>query len=316
MPDAIQPPTETTAPRAHTPEVAAAASDGRLIQGVRRNLVLWSGGTTLVILLALAVALYAAVAGSLANAGIAQLDARMDQIRGERPDPQDVTRYGYIFGGGGSGTYALIVGPDGGLVTGPRGPRPPPGLPFDAGVASAASTGRDIQTTSLAGTPVRILTETVDVDQRTYSIQVVQDRTTERRTLETMLAVLIVGGAVVVLVAFGFGTIYLTVFTAWWGGQTPGKKLLGVRVLRLDGKPIGWWDAFERAGGYAAGFATGLLGFAQVFWDPNRQAIPDRVSSTVVVREGAPRAPGKWARAVDADPGRGVRYEFERREES
>lgn len=116
--------------------------------------------------------------------------------------------------------------------------------------------------------------------------------------------------------AFGFGTIYLTVFTAWWGGQTPGKKLLGVRVLRLDGKPIGWWDAFERAGGYAAGFATGLLGFAQVFWDPNRQAIHDRVSSTVVVREGAPRAPGKWAGAVDADPGRGVRYEFERREES
>ncbi len=116
--------------------------------------------------------------------------------------------------------------------------------------------------------------------------------------------------------AFGFGTIYLTVFTAWWGGQTPGKKLLGVRVLRLDGKPLGWWDAFERAGGYAAGFATGLLGFAQIFWDPNRQAIHDRVSSTVVVREGAPRAPGKWAGAVDADPGRGVRYEFERKEES
>ena len=116
--------------------------------------------------------------------------------------------------------------------------------------------------------------------------------------------------------AFGFGTIYLTIFTAWWGGQTPGKKLLGVRVLRLDGKPLGWWDAFERAGGYAAGFATGLLGFAQIFWDPNRQAIHDRVSSTVVVREGAPRVPGKWAGAVDADPGRGVRYEFERREES
>lgn len=116
--------------------------------------------------------------------------------------------------------------------------------------------------------------------------------------------------------AFGFGTIYLTIFTAWWQGQTPGKRLLGVRVLRLDGKPMGWWDAFERAGGYAAGFATGLLGFAQVFWDPNRQAIHDRVSSTVVVREGAPRTPGQWASAVDSDPGRGVRYEFERREES
>lgn len=114
--------------------------------------------------------------------------------------------------------------------------------------------------------------------------------------------------------AFGFGTIYLTIFTAWWRGQTPGKRLLGVRVLRLDGKPIGWWDAFERAGGYAAGFATGLLGFAQIFWDPNRQAIHDRVSSTVVIRDGAPRAPGRWTGAVDTDPGRGVHYEFERRE--
>ena len=116
--------------------------------------------------------------------------------------------------------------------------------------------------------------------------------------------------------AFGFGTIYLTVFTAWWKGQTPGKRLLGVRVMRLDGKAITWWDAFERAGGYAAGFATGLLGFAQVLWDPNRQAIHDRVSSTVVIRAGAPRVPGRWATAEDVDPGRDVKYEFRKGEES
>jgi hypothetical protein len=116
--------------------------------------------------------------------------------------------------------------------------------------------------------------------------------------------------------AFGFGTIYLTVFTAWWKGQTPGKRLLGVRVMRLDGKPLTWWDAFERAGGYAAGFATGLLGFAQVLWDPNRQAIHDRVSSTVVIRAGAPRVPGRWATAEDVDPGRDVKYEFRKGEES
>ena len=101
MPDGILPPTETTAP-----ELAAEATDGRLIRHVRRNLVLWSGGTTLLILVALAVALYAAVAGSLASSGIAQLDARMGLIRGDRPDPADMSRYGFIFGGGGSGTFA------------------------------------------------------------------------------------------------------------------------------------------------------------------------------------------------------------------
>lgn len=108
--------------------------------------------------------------------------------------------------------------------------------------------------------------------------------------------------------AFGFGTIYLTVFTAWWKGRTPGKRLLGLRVLQLDGRPLGWWASFERAGGYAAGLATGLLGFAQILWDPNRQAIHDRISATVVVLDGRPPVPGLWRIAVDLDPGRGVRY--------
>jgi hypothetical protein len=88
---------------------------------------------------------------------------------------------------------------------------------------------------------------------------------------------------------FGWASLYLTVTLSWWKGQTVGKKLMKVRVLRLDGEPITWWTAFERAGGYAAGFATGLLGFAQVFWDANRQAIHDRIVGTVVVQEGAPK---------------------------
>ncbi len=87
----------------------------------------------------------------------------------------------------------------------------------------------------------------------------------------------------------GWGTIYLTLFLALWGGRTPGKKLLGLRVVRLNGQPLGLFMSLERAGGYAAGLATGLLGFAQVWWDPNRQAIHDKIAETVVVREGLPR---------------------------
>jgi len=96
--------------------------------------------------------------------------------------------------------------------------------------------------------------------------------------------------------AFGWGTIYMTIFLSWWNGQTPGKRLLGIRVVQLDNSPINWWEAFERAGGYAAGFATGLLGFAQVYWDPNRQAIHDKISETVVVLEG--RDPVRGSRTV------------------
>lgn len=86
---------------------------------------------------------------------------------------------------------------------------------------------------------------------------------------------------------FGWASLYLTVMLSWWKGQTVGKRLMGIRVVRLDGEPITWWTAFERAGGYAAGFATGLLGFAQVYWDANRQAIHDRIVGTVVVVDGA-----------------------------
>lgn len=83
---------------------------------------------------------------------------------------------------------------------------------------------------------------------------------------------------------FGWLGLYFTAFLALWNGQTPGKRIFGMRVLRLDGRDIGWWAAFERFGGYAAGLVTGLLGFAQIFWDRNRQAIHDKISETVVVR--------------------------------
>ena len=89
---------------------------------------------------------------------------------------------------------------------------------------------------------------------------------------------------------FGWASLYMTVMLSWWKGQTLGKRLLRIRVLRLDGQPITWWVAFERAGGYAAGFATGLLGFAQIYWDSNRQAIHDRIVGTVVVLDGVPKA--------------------------
>ncbi|MFL5384104.1 MAG: RDD family protein [Longimicrobiaceae bacterium] len=85
-------------------------------------------------------------------------------------------------------------------------------------------------------------------------------------------------------IGFGWTGLYFTAFTALWRGQTPGKKLLGIRVLRLDGLPMTLWASFERFGGYAAGLFTGLMGYAQVYWDRNRQAIQDKISETVVIR--------------------------------
>ncbi len=83
---------------------------------------------------------------------------------------------------------------------------------------------------------------------------------------------------------FGWAALYFTAFSTWWRGQTPGKRLLGIRVIQLDGTYMSAWDAFGRYGGYGAGFATGLLGFLQIYWDSNRQAIQDKISATVVIK--------------------------------
>jgi hypothetical protein len=97
-------------------------------------------------------------------------------------------------------------------------------------------------------------------------------------------------------VGFGWGALYFTAFLALWRGQTPGKRALGLRVIRLDGRPIGWWIAFERFGGYAASFSIGLLGFAQILWDRNRQGLHDKAVETVVIRDlvASTREGGGW----------------------
>jgi len=81
---------------------------------------------------------------------------------------------------------------------------------------------------------------------------------------------------------FGWAGVYFTLFTAWLGGRTPGKFLFRTRVVRLDGRPLTAMDAFTRNGGYAAGLATGSIGFLRILWDANNQGIQDKIAGTVV----------------------------------
>ena len=83
--------------------------------------------------------------------------------------------------------------------------------------------------------------------------------------------------------SMGWIGLYFIASVAYFRGQTLGKRLLQIRIVRLNNKPVGLFFSFERFGGYAAGLATGLLGFFQIFWDANRQAIHDKIASTVVI---------------------------------
>ena len=87
----------------------------------------------------------------------------------------------------------------------------------------------------------------------------------------------------------GWAGIYFTLFLVVAAGRTPGKWLMGLRVARVDGSPLSAWSSFERFAGYAAGLATGMLGFLQVFWDRNGQSIQDSIAGTVVLDDRDPK---------------------------
>lgn len=89
-------------------------------------------------------------------------------------------------------------------------------------------------------------------------------------------------------VGFGWAIVYFSLVPAWLRGQSLGKMLLGLRVVELTGRPLTVRVCFSRYGGYAAGMATGMFGFAQILWDANRQSIQDKVAHTVVVDLRAP----------------------------
>src|ERR1041385_8257259 len=55
------------------------------------------------------------------------------------------------------------------------------------------------------------------------------------------------GGALLELLAnFLVFWGYFTRFEAWWHGQTPGKRYLGIRVVLNDGRPVGFEGAALR----------------------------------------------------------------------
>lgn len=77
--------------------------------------------------------------------------------------------------------------------------------------------------------------------------------------------------------------IYFAIATSLWG-TTIGKRLLGLRVVRLDGRPLTLFEGIERFGAYFGLLGTLGLGLFDLWRDPNRRLGHDRAVDTVVVR--------------------------------
>lgn len=79
------------------------------------------------------------------------------------------------------------------------------------------------------------------------------------------------------------GVAYFAYITYKWKGQTIGKRIMGLRVVKLNGKPITLRDSFERVSGYTASASLLFTGFFQYFWDVNHQTTHDKIVETIVI---------------------------------
>lgn len=74
-------------------------------------------------------------------------------------------------------------------------------------------------------------------------------------------------------------------FVLFWVliGATPGKQVLGLKIIRTDTKPLGWIRAIVRFVGYFISAIAFFLGFLWVFIDGRRQGWHDKLADTFVV---------------------------------
>lgn len=88
-----------------------------------------------------------------------------------------------------------------------------------------------------------------------------------------------------ILPVFGgilLSAIYYITFTAL-KGQTPGKMVMGIKVVSTDGLPMTFEKAAMRHLGYILSYLTLGLGFLIAIWDKNNQCFHDKFAGTYVV---------------------------------
>jgi uncharacterized RDD family membrane protein YckC len=103
--------------------------------------------------------------------------------------------------------------------------------------------------------------------------------------------------AVMIFILFLLFAGYFIFFEWLWDGQTPGKRLLKLRVIREDGRPITLWEAIARnllrVFDAIPGFLLPIysVGLIVIFLSNRDQRVGDIFAGTVVIRERTDEAP-------------------------
>jgi uncharacterized RDD family membrane protein YckC len=90
----------------------------------------------------------------------------------------------------------------------------------------------------------------------------------------------------ILLALCGFGAFNLLYFPWFWsrGGQTPGMRLMAIRVVRdLDGGPVSFGSGVLRLVGYWISNAALYIGFIWIFVDRRRRGWHDLIAGTCVI---------------------------------
>jgi uncharacterized RDD family membrane protein YckC len=98
---------------------------------------------------------------------------------------------------------------------------------------------------------------------------------------------------------------YFAFFEALWNGQTPGKRQLGIRVIKENGAPITVYDAVSRNLLRLVDQFPGLygVGIVSVLVSRRNQRLGDFVAGTVVVHEKPLEGlTAVWRRAAQSGP--------------
>lgn len=91
---------------------------------------------------------------------------------------------------------------------------------------------------------------------------------------------------------FGFiiGGAYQWYFLTRQDGQTIGKMMLGLKVVKEDGTPFADGEAIIRYLGYILNSAIFMLGWVWAFVDDKRQGLHDKIAHTYVVKASDEKA--------------------------
>ncbi len=93
------------------------------------------------------------------------------------------------------------------------------------------------------------------------------------------------GNTFLVLLNVAVQAYYYIYFLVGKNGQTPGKTLTNIRIVRKDGQPLTASDAILRnIIGYFLCGLTLLIGFFWIMVDKDRQGLHDKIASTLVVK--------------------------------